>query len=338
MNEQKSIREDEIRPERLKEQQQQAFLRDIAQLLQPYCNDFVSVCCPACGGTENHPYLVKYDFQFVCCKKCETIFMTPRPTQEILQGYYQNSENYRFWAEHIFVQSEEVRREKIHKPRLQKILDLCTEYGLSPEMVVEVGPGFGTFLRAAVDSGRFKRIVGIEPNPLLADHCRSFDYQEIEIINQAVENIGDDLKTPLLVCFEVIEHLFDPAVFISRCHNFLTDDGLFFVTCPNGKGFDVQVASEYSTTIDAEHINLFNPEALRFLLDRCGFEVLECITPGALDAELVRQQIQAGNISPDPFLKRVLVDEWEKLGGSFQTFLAENGLSSHMWTVARKKR
>ena len=38
------------------------------------------------------------------------------------------------------------------------------------------------------------------------------------------------------------------------------------------------------------------------------------------------------------FLQRVLIDEWERLGRGFQTFLAENGLTSHMWLAARKRR
>jgi hypothetical protein len=39
----------------------------------------------------------------------------------------------------------------------------------------------------------------------------------------------------------------------------------------------------------------------------------------------------------DPFLRRVLIDEWDRLGWPFQQFLAANGLSSHMWVVARKR-
>ena len=60
--------------------------------------------------------------------------------------------------------------------------------------------------------------------------------------------------------------------------------------------------------------------------------------PGATSKAL-REAALAGKIdlSGDPFLKRVLVDEWERLGPPFQRFLAEHGLSSHMWLVARKR-
>jgi len=61
-------------------------------------------------------------------------------------------------------------------------------------------------------------------------------------------------------------------------------------------------------------------------------------TPGMLDAELVRKNLLAGalDVATQPFLRRVLIDEWERLGEPFQKFLADNRLSSHMMVVARR--
>jgi hypothetical protein len=42
------------------------------------------------------------------------------------------------------------------------------------------------------------------------------------------------------------------------------------------------------------------------------------------------------DISTCPFLKNVLIDQWEAKGDIFQRFLAENNLSSHLWIVAKK--
>jgi hypothetical protein len=126
--------------------------------------------------------------------------------------------------------------------------------------------------------------------------------------------------------------------FFRQCARLLRPGGLLVVSCPNGQGFDISVLGAVSLAIDPEHINLFNPKSLSLLVRSCGFEVLEVSTPGRLDAEFVRTAALEGkfDLSGNPFLKRVLIDEWDALGWPFQQFLAANGLSSHMWLAARK--
>ena len=65
--------------------------------------------------------------------------------------------------------------------------------------------------------------------------------------------------------------------------------------------------------------------------------MLERLTPGKLDAELVRKHVLSGALSLDqqPFLRQVLIDDWERVGPAFQEFLAGAGLSSNMWLMGR---
>src|SRR6185295_16136615 len=97
---------------------------------------------------------------------------------------------------------------------------------------------------------------------------------------------------------------------------------------PNGEGFDIAELGSTSLAIDPEHVNLFNPRSLPALIEACGLEVLEVTTPGRLDVEFVRTAILEGRVREpsNPFLRRVLIDEWEQLGWPFQQFLSENGL------------
>ena len=136
----------------------------------------------------------------------------------------------------------------------------------------------------------------------------------------------------------MIEHLFSPRAFLERCAALLKPGGRLIVTCPNVQGFDVELLGERSATVDAEHLNYLHPGSLGALAERCGLEVVEILTPGRLDAELVRKRALAGEVELPPFLQRVLIDEWERLGAPFQDFLVEHGLSSNMWLVARAAR
>jgi 2-polyprenyl-3-methyl-5-hydroxy-6-metoxy-1,4-benzoquinol methylase len=137
----------------------------------------------------------------------------------------------------------------------------------------------------------------------------------------------------------VIEHLFDPGGFVRQCARLLPAGRLLVLSCPNGLGFDVAQLGAESLAVDPEHVNLFNPVSLRRLVGSCGFEVMEASTPGRLDAEFVRTAVLEGrhDLSGQPFLRRVLIDEWERLGPAFQQFLAEHGLSSHMWLAAQRR-
>jgi hypothetical protein len=146
-------------------------------------------------------------------------------------------------------------------------------------------------------------------------------------------------RVDVITCFELIEHLYAPEDLLVRCHQLLGEDGLLVLTLPNIKGFDLLVLGHLSDNILApQHLNYFHPKSISFLLRRLNFEVLELSTPGQLDAELVRKKILAGDFdsSNSPFLQHILVDRWEDIGSAFQEFLAGNGLSSHLWAVARK--
>jgi SAM-dependent methyltransferase len=251
--------------------------------------------------------------------------------------YYANSENYAFWSTHIFPATDAVRRDKLHAGRLERVIALCGRHGVPTGTLVEVGAGYGTFGSLAVESGRFHRVVAIEPTPEMAAACRTAG---LEVVESRIEDIDDDaLAADVLVSLEVVEHLFAPKTFVARCAGLLRPGGLLILSCPNGEGFDIATLEAGSQAIDVEHVNLFNPRSIEGLLERNGFSDISVSTPGRLDAEIVRDAALKGDfdLSDQPFLRRVLIDEWETHGWPFQQFLAEAGMSSHMWVTARRR-
>lgn len=328
---------DEIRPVELGRLQTEAYERDLVRLRERL-DEFVAVACPACGTDRPQPAFKKHGFSFQRCDNCRTLYMSPRPTPDIMGSYYRNSENYKFWAEHIFPASEVSRREKIHRPMVAYILDLCKRHAVPCGRLVEVGPGFGTFAALVAQMNSFREVIAIEPTPEMAHACRD---RGVTVIEQAVEHISpaEIGLADVLVSFEVIEHLFDPALFVETAAKLLQPGGLLVLTCPNGEGFDTLMLSGRSVAVDSEHVNLFNPASVSVLLERLGFELLDIQTPGRLDTELVREAIMDGSldISGDPFLHRVLVTDWASLAAPFQAFLAANHLSGHLRVAARKR-
>lgn len=331
------MKETEIRPKHFTEGQKLAMIEDVSRLLSRH-SEFINVSCPACGQNNALKKFEKYCLGYFQCKNCETLYINPRPTSEILDWFYKESANYQYWNKFIFPASEEVRKKQIFIPRVDRVLQICEKLGIVTDSLLEIGCAYGTFCQEMKLRNKFKRIVGVEPTPDLAETSRN---KGIDIIENSIENIqfSEEDKFNVIVSFEVIEHLFSPRDLVIQLKSLLNPDGLLIMTCPNGKGFDFTVLGDKCNSIDYEHLNYFNPKSIAFLLESCGFEVLESITPGKLDAELVRNKIieESFDISNQPFLEQVLIDEWAEKGEIFQQFISSSGLSSHMWVVAKRK-
>jgi 2-polyprenyl-3-methyl-5-hydroxy-6-metoxy-1,4-benzoquinol methylase len=335
------LSEQEIRPENLMAEQARLFALDIARLMENRA-DFIAVDCPACQQNRYAPAFEKTGMPFVYCQDCATLYANPRPQPVHLNDYYQNSQNYEYWSRHIFPASEDARREKIFKPRVAQVLDICERFQLPTNLLLEVGAGFGIFCEEMKNTGKFQTVLAVEPTPYLAEDCRR---RGLSVIEKPIEAIHKTELTPnhqpvnVIACFEVIEHLFSTREFLLKCADLLDEGGLLIVTCPNGQGFDIVTLQEKSSAVDVEHLNLFNPESLAYLMEDCGFEIIDVQTPGQLDAELVRKQLLSGELNPEehPFLKQLLIEQWETHGAAFQQFLVENRLSSNMMLAGRKK-
>lgn len=253
----------------------------------------------------------------------------------MLTEFYTASKSIRHWNDRVFPASEDSRRSRIFAPRAQRIAELCRKYNVASEVLLDVGAGFGTFCEEIKKLAVFDEVIAVETSHALADTCHR---KGLDVIEKPIEEVGLD-QVDVITNFELIEHLFWPKRFLSACVKMLRRGGLLIVTTPNIKGFDLLVLGKLSDNIvGPNHLNYFHLASLSRLLYDCGFEVLETSTPGRLDAELVRNKALSGefDLSTHPFLKQVMIDEWERAGVCFQKFLADNGLSSNMQLVARK--
>lgn len=330
------MKEDDIRPAYLLDGQRQALLHDIALLLAR-AGEFVEAVCPACGSRDERFKFEKNGFRYVDCQSCATFYVNPRPSEDLLGDFYRQSQNYAYWAEHIYPASAKARQTSVIVPRVERSLELCRRIDLPFGALLEVGAGYGSFCQEMMTRGLWNEVVGIEPTPALAEICRQ---QGLEVVEQRVEEYAASTarRFDLIVAFEVIEHLFAPQRVIDSLVQLLRPGGALILTCPNGAGFDVQQLGRDSPCVDHEHLNYFNTRSLPQLLQRCGLQVLECFTPGRLDVELVAKGVaaRAAESQLDPFLHEVLFARRAEVGEAFQDFLARSGMSSHMWVMARK--
>lgn len=316
---------------------QQSTMHDVNFLLK-YKKQFVKTPCPACNRKNSKYYLKKNGFRYYICQNCRTYFVNPRPNLEVLKQFYKQSKVYEYFNKFIFPQTEKVRSKKIFLPRVNKIIKICKNK-IKPSMM-DVGAGYGTFLKNAKKSGFFGKLLAIEPS---IDGAKSCKKAKLKVYENILENLNVKLigKYDIITSFEVIEHMFSPIKFLNLVKKFIKKNGLLIITCPNGEGFDIQLLKKDSNSIDHEHLNYFNPNSIKKLYERAGFKIVQIFTPGMLDIDIVINSLNKKKTilrESESFLcKFILENKDQKIRDNFQKFLIENKLSSNMWVVAKLK-
>lgn len=296
---------------------------------------FVEVVCPACGDMGYKPAFVKYGFRYVVCAYCGTLYANPRPPATLLETYYTEGKAPKFWNDHFFRSTAHVRREKIFVPRARRLCELMAEVAEAQhETLVDIGAGFGIFLDVMREEGRFQQVVGIEPNPHLAETCRRNGFA---IIEKPVEEVAEaEVQADVATCFEVLEHVFDPLGFLQACQRILRPGGLLVFTTLTISGFDLQVLWERAQGIHPpHHLNFISVDGFRQLLRRSDLELIRLLTPGELDLDIVRNYAAEHTEYELPRFVLEILSRPVEVQADFQAFLQRHLLSSHLWGVAR---
>jgi SAM-dependent methyltransferase len=329
------MKEFEIRPRELFDAYLELSRRD-GEIFFSDVDRFVAIPCPACQSERGGEAFRKHGFPYRQCETCGTLYVSPRPTAEMIDRFYRESASSKFWAERFFPETAPARRARIFRPRAVMIRDLLDRYGIpSPRVLLDIGSGYGLFLEEMRDVGGLEQLIGIEPNPHLARATREKGFPVIE---RAVEEVAaGQVRAAVAVSFEVFEHLFDPGAFLRHIRGLLLTDGLLIFTTLTVSGFDLQVLWDRSKSISPpHHLNFLTTEGLEILVRRSGFTPVTIATPGELDVDIVRNMLEEDPALPLPRFFHTLLDRrGPEAWAAFQRFLQEHRLSSHVRVVAR---
>lgn len=329
------MKESEIRPE--------ALLRRYLELSEHdattcFGNESrVSIPCVACGSPRVAQDFEKHGFAFSLCQDCGTLFQTPRPAQSAFEAFYQDSVSSNYWAEVFFPAVAEVRREKIFIPRVERLALMCKKQGLAVNRLIDVGAGYGIFLDEWRKRVPETQLVAVEPSASMAMECRTKGF---EVVESSAEEIGVEYQNTadLVVCFEVLEHVYEPLGFLKSLMRLSKPGGYVFLSTLCVDGFDLQMLWDKSNQIfPPHHINFLSVAGFEKLFERAGLGSVSITTPGKLDVDIVINAFTKDEdlLRGQDFIKRVLSKE--KTAKAFQNFISENCLSSHVWVIGKKQ-
>ena len=75
-----------------------------------------------------------------------TLYVNPRPIAEAFSRYYQEAPSVEYWATTFYKETAEARREKLWKPKAEKINHIIKSFSKDTEsVVVDIGGGYGIF-------------------------------------------------------------------------------------------------------------------------------------------------------------------------------------------------
>lgn len=327
------MKESDIRPEallrrylELSEQDAELCFVDTARLKIP---------CVSCGSEQLLGEFEKNGFAYSSCQECGTLFQSPRPPIAAFEAFYRDSVSSRYWAEEFFPAVAEARREKIFRPRVERLANLCHTKNISVERLIDVGAGYGIFLDEWRKANPSTRMLAVEPSESLAAECRSKGFDVVEDIAENVS--GYNNYADMVVCFEVLEHVYDPLAFVQTLARLVKPGGYVFISTLCVDGFDIQMLWDKSNSIfPPHHINFLSVTGFERLFVRAGLIDVDVSTPGQLDVDIVRNAIKREPelMNGQRFLHRIVDDQ--DIAVNFQEFLAANRLSSHAWVIGRK--
>ncbi len=291
--------------------------------------------CPACGAKQKRPAFEKFSLQYQECSRCQTLYVSPRPDENILDEFYFKSAARSFWREELSKATDKKRKEKIIKPRFQWILESTSEYLPNAKTWVDINTSQYSYIDAMADADIFEKRILLNPYLKLEPS----DYQRIKIMQQPWLEKSFAIKADVVSLFEVIDRTSDVASLVSAVNRMLNKGGLCFITAILSSGFDVQTLWEETANIyPPDRLNCLTVKGFQVLFENHGFECLEFSTPGIFDLDIVAKRLkEKPQINVPRFVRDLIEQKDEEVKRTFQEFLQSACMSSYGRILLRKK-
>ena len=326
------IKEEEIRPEKIFNQYLKLAEADTIKYFTKVKRQEIK--CPVCHN-RGKDWVKKSIFTYKICDSCLTIFVSPRPVKEAFDSYYKDSPSTKFWATKFYKITEASRREKLWKPKAEMVKKRILEYrnNVPIEYIIDIGAGYGVFAEEIKKIMDIKTIL-IEPSIHLARICKEKGFRVVEKFMEDIQIEDLPSGRKCYVSFELFEHLHNPLKFLDVLNKQMNKGDIFIFTTLSGMGIDIQLLKGKSKSVSPpHHLNFLNPKSVSSLLNKNGFKVLEAITPGRLDIDILNKNKK---YIKDTFWSNVIEYSNQKELFQIQDFISSSGLSSHMMITCIK--
>lgn len=182
--------------------------------------------CSFCNSTNQVYIYDMHGYDIYQCENCLNIYVANMPSQEMLDEFY---DGFLFCA-------DEKNKEIVTQDCFKNWFD---GFNLkSNAKMLDIGGG-GGFFSYAFEYFSKGEATYIDLDPQACNFARE-KMKLKNVINADIANLADITKDKydFIYCRHVIEHLINPAEFITNAINLLSDGGVFILQCPNGLSYE----------------------------------------------------------------------------------------------------
>ncbi|MDQ6803556.1 MAG: class I SAM-dependent methyltransferase [Actinomycetota bacterium] len=289
--------------------------------------------CPLCGGSTEAAFttsdrnraLSRERFQYRRCLACHTYFLANVPAD--LSPYYP--------ADYYgFPEAGELDAAAAHEaPKLA----LITRHA-APGRLIEIGPGPGSFARAARNAGF--DVTAIEMDPACCEYLERVAGVRAVQSEKPDQALADLEPAEAIAMWHVVEHVPQPWQLIDAAASRLARGGVLAIAMPNPQSLQFRLLRGRWAHVDApRHLFLIPYPVLRARLEELGLEVLQVTSSGPVGIGLNRlgweyalQRFPARRSASRPVRRLAAIIE----GGLAP--IERRGLSGAAYSVLARKR
>jgi 2-polyprenyl-3-methyl-5-hydroxy-6-metoxy-1,4-benzoquinol methylase len=241
--------------------------------------------CLVCGSTDPAVLFTAKDhlvsgenFVVKRCRVCGFTFTADPPDETeiaksyLSEDYISHSDKKQSLTDHVYhLARNYMLREKYNLVR--KIT------GRETGTLVDIGSGTGYF--ADYMNGKGWNVKGVE----LSEQAREYSVSRfgLTVVSPPEVSVIKDGSVDCITLWHVLEHLYDPVMWLKEISRILKDDGKCIIALPNIKSADaVWFGNEWAALDVPRHLWHFSPETLPAFINLHGF-INQKVIPMPLD-------------------------------------------------------
>jgi 2-polyprenyl-3-methyl-5-hydroxy-6-metoxy-1,4-benzoquinol methylase len=196
------------------------------------------------------------------------VFVNPQPTENALKILYSakellQQEGWTSYFEHSPKQIQQLWQERLS--------DLQRLENRANVRLLDIGSGYGDFLHYTKQLGW--QVSGFDFSPSVAQVSRE-KYGILVATGDLFEVNYSDNSFDVITLWHVLEHTPDPLLVLKRSYDLLNRQGVLAIEVPN-LNFILRRSYRYPFSVTL-HLFHFSPTTLSALVQKAGFDILEC--------------------------------------------------------------